>query len=123
MLEVRVVGADRDDGTCGRRHLVLAELDVLGDGDCLTFVEHTEPVALLDPEVLDRVLRLVPALDVGLLVHDEGAEVPRVEHDEVGRLAVRVEPHEGADQDAQATETEPERNMCDILADKLSGLG
>ena len=73
-LEVGVVGPDGDDRTCWRRHLVLADLDVLGDGDCLTFVEHTEPVALFDPEVVDRVLRLVPALHVGLLVHDQGAE-------------------------------------------------
>ena len=50
------------------------DLDVLGDGDCLTFVEHTEPVALFDPEVMDRVLRFVPALHVGLFVHDQGAE-------------------------------------------------
>jgi hypothetical protein len=52
----------------------LADLDVLGDCDCLTFVEHAEPVALFDPEVLDRVLRFIPALHVGLLVHDQGAE-------------------------------------------------
>jgi hypothetical protein len=56
------------------------ELDVLGDSDCLTFVEHAEPIALFDPEVLDRVLRFVPALDVRTFVHDQGAEVPRVEH-------------------------------------------
>jgi hypothetical protein len=57
-----------------RRHLVLTNLDVLGDGDCLTFVEHTEPVALFDPEVVDRVLRFVLALYVGTFVHDQGAE-------------------------------------------------
>ena len=72
--KVGVVRTDGDDRTCWRRHLVLADLDVLGDGDCLTFVEHTEPIALFDPEVMDRVLRLVPALHVGLLVHDQGAE-------------------------------------------------
>jgi len=83
-----------------RRHLVLADLDVLRDGDCLTFVEHTEPVALFDPEVMDRVLRFVPALHVGLLVHDQGAEVPRVELDDVGGLGGHIEHHEGADQDA-----------------------
>jgi hypothetical protein len=58
-LEDRVVNSDRDDQRPWRRHLVLADLDVLRDGDCLTFVEHTEPVALFDPEVVDRVLRLV----------------------------------------------------------------
>jgi hypothetical protein len=41
------------------------DLDVLRDGDCLTFVEHAEPVALFDPEVMDRVLRFIPALHVG----------------------------------------------------------
>ena len=40
----------------------------------LTFVEHTEPVALFDPEVVDRVLRFVPALHVGLFVHDQGTK-------------------------------------------------
>ena len=103
-LEVGVVRTDRDDGTCWRRHLVLADLDVLRDGDSLTFVEHTEPVALFDTEVLDRVLRLVPALDVRTFVHDQGAEVPRVEHDDVGGLGGHIEHHEGADQDAQTTE-------------------
>lgn len=59
--------------------------------DSLTFVEHTEPIALFDREVLDRVLRFIPALDVGLLVHDQGAEVARVEHDDVRDLQVRID--------------------------------
>ena len=50
--------------------------------------------------VLDRVLRFVPALDVWLFVHDQGAEVPRIEHDDVGGLGGHIEHHEGADQDA-----------------------
>ena len=103
-LECGVVRTDGDDGTRWRRHLVLADLDVLRDGDSLTFVEHTEPVALFDPEILDRVLRLVPALDVRTFVHDQGAEVPRVEHDDVSCLGGNVEHHEGVDQDAEATE-------------------
>lgn len=78
--------------------------DVLGDSDCLTFVEHAEPVALFDPEVHDRVLRFVPALDVGLFVHDQGAEVPRVEQDDVRYLVDRVEEQERADQDTETTE-------------------
>jgi hypothetical protein len=111
VLEGSVVRTDADDGTCWRRHLVLTNLDVLRDCDCLAFVEHTEPVALFDPEVLDRVLRLVPGLDVGTLVHDQGAEVPRVEHDDVSRLRVGVEAHEGADEDAQATEVRIARDL------------
>ncbi len=79
-------------------------LDVPGDSDCLTFVEHAEPVALFDPEVHDRVLRFVPALDVGLFVHDQGAEVPRVEQDDVRYLVDRVEEQERADQDTETTE-------------------
>jgi hypothetical protein len=71
------------------------ELDVLGDSDCLTFVEYAEPIALFDPEVLDRVLRFVPALDVRTFVHDQGAEVPRVEHDDVGGFGGHIEHHEG----------------------------
>jgi hypothetical protein len=82
------------------------DLDVLGDGDCLTFVEHTEPVALFDPKVMDRVLRFVPALHVGLLVHDQGAEVSRVEHDDVGGLGGHIEHHEGADQDAETAKVD-----------------
>jgi len=66
------------------------------------FVEHTDAVALFDAEVVDRVLGLVPALDAGLLVHDQGAEVARVEHDDVGGLGGHIEHHEGADQDAEA---------------------
>src|SRR5258708_40362547 len=50
-LEVGVVRTDGDDRTCWRRHLVLADLDVLRDGDCLTFVDHPEPVALFGPAV------------------------------------------------------------------------
>ena len=98
-LEDRAVCPERDDQRLRRRHLVLADLDVLRDGDCLSFVEHAEPVALFDSEVLDRVLRFVPALHVGLFVHDQGAEVPRVEHDDVSDLGLNVEVHEGADQD------------------------
>ncbi len=77
---------------------------VRGRGDNLTFVEHAEPIALFDPEVHDRVLRFVPALDVGLFVHDQGAEVPRVEHDDIRNLVGGVEEHEGADQDTESTE-------------------
>jgi hypothetical protein len=91
-LEDRVAGPDRDDQRPWRRHLVLTDLDVLGDGDSLTFVEHTKPVALFDPEVLDRVLRFIPALHVRTFVHDQGAEVPRVEHDNVSRLRGNIEP-------------------------------
>jgi hypothetical protein len=109
-------GTGGDDRTRWRRHLVLADLDVASDCDSLTFVEHTEPVALFDPEVMDRVLRLVPALDVGLLVHDQGAEVPRVEHDDVGGLGRHIEHHEGADQDAETTEV----GMGGDLANKYS---
>ena len=43
----------------------------------------------------------IPALDVGLLVHDQGAEVPRVEHEDVRGLGRRVELHERADQDTE----------------------
>jgi hypothetical protein len=93
-----------NDGTRRCRHLVLTNLDVLRDSDSLTFVEHTEPIALFDPEVLDRVLRLVPALDVRTFVHDQGAEVPRVEHDDVGGLGGHIEHHKGADQDAESAE-------------------
>ena len=78
--------------------------DVLRDCDCLTFVEHAEPIGFFDPEVHDRVLRFVPALDVGTFVHDQGAEVPRVEHDDVRYLVDRVEEHERADQDTETTE-------------------
>ena len=53
---------------------------------------------------MDRVLRFVPALHVRTFVHDQGAEVPRVEHDDVGGLGGNIEHHEGADQDAEATE-------------------
>ena len=66
------------------------------------FVEHTDAVALFDAEVVDRVLGLVPALDAGLLVHDQGAEVARVEHDDVGGLGGYIEHHKGADQDTEA---------------------
>jgi hypothetical protein len=50
---------------------------------------------------------------VGLLVHDQGAEVPRVEHDDVSRLRGGVEAHEGADEDAQATEVRIARKLED----------
>jgi hypothetical protein len=120
LLERGVVGADRDDGTCRRRHLVGADADILGDCDGLTFVEHSEPVALFDRKVLDRELRIVPAAHRRTLVHDEGAEVPRVEHDEVGRLAARIEPHERADQDAEAAEVGV---AGDILAGRWGRVG
>jgi hypothetical protein len=55
---------------------------------------------------------------VGTLVHDQGAEVPRVEHDDVSRLRVGVEAHEGADEDAQATEVRIARDLEDRLAQK-----
>jgi hypothetical protein len=35
------------------------------DRNRLTFVEHAEAIAFLDAKVLDRILRFVPALDVG----------------------------------------------------------
>ena len=52
-----------------------------------TFVEHAEPVLFLDTDVADTELGLLPLVDVGLLVNDEGAEVARVEHHDVRRLA------------------------------------
>ena len=73
-------------GRLWRRHLVSAPRTVLGNCNGLTFVEHAEPVAFLDTEVLDIELRFVPLADVGTLVHDEGAEVAGVEHHDVGGL-------------------------------------
>jgi hypothetical protein len=72
------------------RHLAVYRLR-LGDCDCLTFVEHAEPVLFLDTDVADTELGLLPLVDVGLLVNDEGAEVARVEHHDVRRLARGVE--------------------------------
>ena len=43
---------------------------------------------------------------MGLLVHDQGAEVPRVEHDDVGGLGGHIEHHEGADQDAETAKVD-----------------
>ena len=84
-------------------------------GRNLAFVEHAEPIALFDPEVHDRVLRFVPALDVGLFVHDQGAEVPRVEHDDTRGLGYRVEEHERADQDTESNEVGESSANIDIF--------
>jgi hypothetical protein len=90
-LEVRVVGPDGDDGTRWRRYLVLTDLDALGDSDSVAFVSTPNPLALFDSEVLDRVLRFIPVLHGRLFVHDQGAEVPRVEHDDVSRLRGNID--------------------------------
>jgi hypothetical protein len=72
-----------------------------GKGDGLIFVEHVEPVAFLDRDVLDVELRLVPLAYVRTLVHNQGTEVPRVEQDDVGGPGIRVEVHERRDQGKQ----------------------
>ena len=86
----------------GRHHeLVRADLDVLGDGNGLAFVEDAEAIGLFDRHVQDVELAVLPALDVGIFVHDQGAEVAAVEHHDVGRAGFGIEVHEGADQDAE----------------------
>jgi hypothetical protein len=57
---------------------------------------------------------------MGLLVHDQGAEVPRVERDDVGGLDGNIEHHEGADQDAESTEVGVAGSLNDDLANKYS---
>ena len=44
---------------------------------------------------------LIPAGDVGTLVHDQRAEVAGVEHDDVSHLRGGVDVHERADEDAK----------------------
>jgi hypothetical protein len=61
-------------------------------------------IAFLDTDVLDIELGLIPLADVGLLVHDESAEVAGVEHHDVGGLGLEIDVHEGAYQDAETTE-------------------
>jgi hypothetical protein len=65
--------------------LVGTDLDVLGDGNGLAFLEDAEAVGLFDRHVLDVVLAVFPALHMRLFSHDEGAQVAAVEHDHVGQ--------------------------------------
>jgi hypothetical protein len=59
-----------------RRHgeLVRADLDVLGDGDGLTFVQDAEAIRFLNRHVVHVVLAILPALDMRIFLHDQGAE-------------------------------------------------
>ena len=59
------------------------------------------PVLFGDRHFLDAVAVVVPAQHFGILLHDQRAQVLRVEHHDVGHAGRRVVVDERADQDAE----------------------
>src|SRR5208337_404736 len=102
-LEVacRLLNTNIHDGASRQNDFVRAELNVLCDTDCLTFVQDTEAVGLFDSDVTEIIHWVVPRVDMRILVHDQGAKVLAIEEESINDTVDRVETHEWANYDTE----------------------
>jgi hypothetical protein len=75
--------------------------------DRLSFVDDPEAVRFFDELLLDTVTDVFPLLHVRIFLDHQSAQVPRLEHEDVGGTGRRIEAYEGGDDDLEGETDQP----------------